>query len=302
MINDVSDILKTKRYLDFKLEDKHIEELEEKGFCLIPPKKKRWDWIGGDPSEIRKIVDSLLIKEGIASGSEGKEEFTIDKKKKIEEKATRLGNLLNKNKIFKKISTLPEILWGSFSIINNDLKLSSVLFRQPDHNSNEQEIHIDWTPRRNIKEKYQAAVSFLYLEDSHKKNGATIVIPKSHKNLGYPCEKINPFEKQPDEITIDAPRGSILIMNALTWHKGGNNISGEKRGIIVVEYRNRKLKQLLNLKKYIDEETKKTFSEEENYLFGVREQDFSQTEKSYGPGEEYRKWLKANPQYDFKMV
>ena len=83
------------------------------------------------------------------------------------------------------------------------------------------------------------------------------------------------------EITIDAPRGSILIMNALTWHKGGNNISGEKRGIIVVEYRNRKLKQLLNLKKYIDKETKKTFSEEENYLFGVREQDFSQSEKSY---------------------
>ena len=39
-----SDILKTKRYLDFKLEDKHIEELEEKGFCLIPPKKK--DGIG----------------------------------------------------------------------------------------------------------------------------------------------------------------------------------------------------------------------------------------------------------------
>ena len=82
MINSVSDILNKNCYLNFKLEDKYIEQLKENGFCLIPPKKKMWDWIGAEPLEIRGIIDNILKKEGIASGSEGKEEYTIDKKKK----------------------------------------------------------------------------------------------------------------------------------------------------------------------------------------------------------------------------
>lgn len=300
MINSISDILRREEYTQSKLDEKYLESLQSRGYCLIPPKKDFWKWIGCEPKEIRNIVNKLLKSEGLAAGSEGKEEFTIQKNKKIEEKATRLGNLLDKNKIFRKIATLPEILWGSYNVISDDIKLSSVLFRQPNINSQEQELHIDWIPRKENADKYDDAVSFLYLEDSNKSNGATKLVPESHKKIGYPIQHINPYAKHSQEITIEAEAGSLLILNALTWHKGGNNANGKDRGIIVVDYRNRRLKQLLNLKTYIRSEIKKTLSEKEMYLFGLRENDFLQKEKSIGPGEEYRKWLKKNPQFNYK--
>ena len=80
-------------------------------------------------------------------------------------------------------------------------------------------------------------------------------------------------------------------MNANTWHKGGSNLSGEKRGMIAIEYRQRNLKQLLNLKKYIDLNRKNKFLEYEKYLFGLRNEDSNQIENSYGPGKEFKKWL-----------
>ena len=144
------------------------------------------------------------------------------------------------------------------------------------------------------------ATSFLYLEDSNKDNGATILVPKSHKTLGYPCEHTNPFKKNKDEISIEATKGSILIINSLIWHKGGNNTSGKERGAIITEYRDRYSKQLLNLKKYISEEVKKDFSDEELYLFGLRSEDFNQKEKHYGAGPIFREWLKSHPQYDYR--
>ena len=44
---------------------------------------------------------------------------------------------------------------------------------------------------------------------------------------------------------------------------------------------------------------KKPCQHAEKYLFGLRETDARQNEKSYGPGEPYRTWLKKNPQYDY---
>lgn len=298
MIKNTLDIINSPRYELSKFTSKYKEQLEKDGFCVLPPDNSYWKWIGANPEKIRKIINSLLEKEGASAGSEGKEEFTIDKGKKIEQGALRLGNLLNKNEIFSKIATIPEIIQAAHSIIQNDIKLSSVLFRQPELNAEEQEIHMDWVPRWSQDENFNDIIAFLYLEDANKSNGATTVIPGTHKKLGYPCMHINQHLKHPNEFLIEAKKGSILILNALTWHKGGSNKSGKDRGIIVVDYRNRKLKQLLNLKMYIDEDKIKRFNDIEKYLFGLRENDSYQKEKSVGPGEQYKNWLKENPEFN----
>ena len=194
----------------------------------------------------------------------------------------------------KKIATLPEIIWASYHIIKSEIKLSSLLYREPKLNSGDQQIHIDWIPRENDSESYKSVVAFLYLNDSNSENGATIVVPGTHKLLSYPDKYINPKKKYIKETVIDAKAGSLLIMNSLVWHKGGNNLSGKKRGIIVTEYRERSLKQLLNLKKYISKQMQMKFDEIEKYLFGLRDNDSNQKEDSFGPGEHYRDWLKQN--------
>ena len=301
MINSTKDVLKNKDYLYNKLNFSEISFLNENGYCLIPPKKSFWEWIGADLKEIRKIIDKLIEKEGLSAGSEGKEEFTIEKKKKLEPKANRIGNLLNKNVIMKKCATLPEIVWGSYEVIKKDIKLSSILFREPILNSGDQAMHIDWHPRKSKNDSYKDVVTFIYLEDSTKKNGATKLVPKSHKILGYPAEHMNPFKPYEKEIQLEAEAGSILIVNANTWHRGSNNTSGKKRGALVIDYRSRDLKQLLNLYSYIDENVKKEFNEIETYLFGLRGNDTRQEEKTCGPGEAYRIWLEKNSQFNYSL-
>ena len=209
-------------------------------------------------------MDSILAKEGIKAGSEGKEEFTIKKSKTIEPAANRIGNLLDKNEIIKNIATLPEIVLGAFEVIKDEIKLSSILFREPKKNSGEQDLHIDWIPRINLEEKYKSVVAFLYLNDSNKNNGATKIVPKSHLKLSYPDKYINPKMPYEKEIIIEAKAGSILILNSLIWHRGGANLTGDKRGIIVTEYRQRALKQLLNLKKYVSRSVKKICRKQKN--------------------------------------
>ena len=299
MIKSTKDVLNSTSYSSKKLDISTINCLNENGYCLLPPKNHYWEWIGADQKEIRKIVDKLIKQEGIKAGSEGKEEFTAKKNRKLEAMANRVGNLLNKNFIMRKCATLPEIVWGSYQIIKKDIKLSSIIFREPMLNSGDQELHIDWHPRKSTKDNFEDVVSFMYLEDSTKRNGATILVPKSHKILGYPAKHTNPFKPYKKEIQLEAEAGSILILNANTWHRGGNNISGQKRGALVVDYRSRDLKQLLNLYLYIDKNVRNEFNDVEKYLFGLRESDIRQNEKSHGPGELYRTWLKKNPQYDY---
>ena len=228
MSNNFEEILKSKSFNSWQLLEDQRQKLDQQGFCLIEPNQLFGKWIKKDISKIRSIIDELFKKEGITAGSEGKEEFTILKNKKIENGANRLGNLLNKNSIFAKIATLPILINATYHIIKSEIKLSSILFREPEKNGKEQEIHIDWHARRNNNDSYESVVSFFYLDAATKRNGATIVIPGSHKKLGYPCEHINPNKKHPDELVIEAPQGSLLILNANTWHKGGNNFSGEK--------------------------------------------------------------------------
>ena len=67
-----------------------------------------------------------------------------------------------------------------------------------------------------------------------------------------------------------------MILNANTWHKGGSNINGRKRGLINIEYRNRSVDQMLNLKKYLSKKTQNKLSEYEKYLFAVRKKDRTQ--------------------------
>ena len=56
--------------------------------------------------------------------------------------------MLNKDTIFAKIATLPILVEAAHYIISSEIKLSSILFREPEKNTKEQEIHIDWHARR----------------------------------------------------------------------------------------------------------------------------------------------------------
>ena len=184
-------------------------------------------------------------------------------------------------------------------MIQSEICLSSSNFREPLKNCPQQPIHIDWLPRNEINEPFDCVVAMYYLDDATDSNGAIKLIPKSHKQFGYPDKYCNPYMDHPDEITLPMKTGSIIIINANLWHRGGANLDGSRRRIINSVYRNRKLKQGLSQKRYLDKKVIEKMSEEEKYLFKVSSTDLEQSEKIYGPGNHYREWLNRNPQFDY---
>ena len=112
-----------------------------------------------------------------------------------------IPNLIEKNKIFAGLMTIPEILLCAKEVVKDDIKVCGLNYREPVKGAGEQEIHMDWKPRKNKKESYAGIVCMIYLDKSTTKNGSTRLVPKSHKKLGWPSKHINIFKKSRKEIS-----------------------------------------------------------------------------------------------------
>ena len=298
MKNSMSDILKNIGYNKNPLSTKILNDLDENGYCLIKPDKNIIKHLGQSIEYIRNKIDTLIEQEGELAGYEGREEY-YKEGKKFEPIALRLGNLLNKDRVFINFVMLPELLWSAYHVIKRDIMLSSCNFREPLKGSGQQRLHIDWEPLSEKTQGYESVIAMMYLDNSKKENGAIKIVPKTHKLFGYPDKYCNPYLEHKDTLTIEAEEGSILLINGNVWHQGSENASGKRRRIINATYRLRNLKQGLNQKMYLDKKLKKTLSYEEKYILKIRDEDFSQKEKIYGPGNKYREWLIKNPKYNF---
>ena len=136
------------------------------------------------------------------------------------------------------------------------------------------------------------------MDQANKYNGLLRVVPGSHKETGWPDEKINVYKIHKKEKKIFAKAGSICVMNLNLWHGGSNNISGKPRKAILIDIRRRDQPQLLNFKKYISNKNKKLLSENHKYLLSIRKIDKNQKNDSFGPGDAYRKDLKKRSKND----
>ena len=277
---DVFDLLKVKSNL---LSNKQKKHLRDNGYIVLKSTK----FLRKNLGKLRREVDKLIKKEGSLGGWEGKREF-YKKGKMFGPGTNRLGNLIEKNKIFAGLTTIPEVLLCAKEVIGSDIKVCGLNYREPLKGAGEQVVHVDWKPRKNKKEKYSGVVCMIHLDNSTKQNGSTRIIPKSHKKLGWPGEHINIYKKNKHEIRPVIKAGSIVIINLNLWHAGGLNISGKRRRVIFLNIKRRGLPQLLNYKKFLSKKTKNKLNEAQKYLLAVRNSDKTQKEDSIGVGHYYK--------------
>lgn len=285
--NEIRDTKQLFKILDISKHTLSAEQrnsLNDEGFVIIPPTS----YILKNLKKLNSVSEELIKIEGSKGGWEGKEKHYV-KGKFFENGVNRLGNLINKHKVFRDLILIPEILAASYEVIKSDIKIGGVDLRNPLKGLGHQAIHIDWMTRDKKSDPFIGVVCFIYLDDSNINNGAVRIVPKSHKKLGWPDEHINIFEFHKDEIRVIAPAGTIVVMNLNLWHGGAKNISGEARKTLFIDIRRRDQSQLLNFKKYLKAETKKELNTLQSYLLGVRDCDKTQKENSIGPGEVYRK-------------
>ena len=260
------------------------QKLKKQGYLIFENSK----FLKQNLGKLRKAVDTIKKKEGINGGWEGKEKY-YKKGKLFERGAFRYGNLIEKNKIFAELITIPEILASAREVVQDELKICGLNYREPLKNDGFQKIHVDWKPRKNKKEKFAGIVCMIYLDKTSKKNGSTRIIPGSHKKLGWPSKHIDINKINNKEIRPSIKAGGIMILNLNLWHAGSKNFKGLKRRTIMINIKSREFPQLLNYKKYLSKKTINKLNGEQKYLLAVRDNDKKQKENSVGVGKYYKK-------------
>lgn len=90
-------------------------------------------------------------------------------------------------------------------------------------------LHADWTAR-SPGEPYFAVTALWMLDDFHDINGATRVVPGSHRDTRpLPKSLRQPLARHPAEKVITGKAGSVLLFNGHLLHSGRKNASGSPR-------------------------------------------------------------------------
>jgi ectoine hydroxylase-related dioxygenase (phytanoyl-CoA dioxygenase family) len=101
--------------------------------------------------------------------------------------------------------------------------------RNPLPGFGEQGLHADSRPR--VRGEAWSVVTALWmLDDFTSENGATRIVPGSHRLLGaVPKPLAQPGAHHPHELVVSGLAGSVLIINGHLWHSGRRNRSSRPR-------------------------------------------------------------------------
>lgn len=231
------------------LSNKEIVKLEKNGYLNLGRLLNDEEVLN-----INKRIDELLLEEGENAGAELFESKYIRHPK--EEGADRLADLVNKGSIFDIFYTHIKVLSGIKAVLGEQFKLSSLNYRAAKPEKGLQKLHVDYG---NVVPEggYKVCNTIWLLDDFTENNGATRIVPGTHKSKVLPQDSIDdPNQPHPDEIKIIAPAGSVFIFNSHVWHGGTTNYTNKFRRSIHSYFCTRDQPQQLNQRKYITEKTK----------------------------------------------
>lgn len=275
-INFHKKFIERKKEMCSVIDSENLKDLQTKGYTILNTNKNFWIKNKIDFDYLEKKFTELCNQEGESGGWENGK----SKMKRWEPSANRVSNLPNKDDIFLKLASVPDIILGVNSVIKKPFKLSSMQIRDPIPFGDKQDLHIDFRPRLFNYYNYNQCTAFIYLDDANISNGSLHIYPGTHKLLGEPSRKR--IEENAIRLNvIDIKKYNIVILNVYCWHYGGENLNGRKRRTIFINYRERSEIQQLNQKKFLDESIKSKMSLSEKYLYGVRDEDPNQSDWIY---------------------
>jgi ectoine hydroxylase-related dioxygenase (phytanoyl-CoA dioxygenase family) len=189
--------------------------LDEKGYVVV---ERFLD--AGTLQQVRDRVEELYEAEGESAGSEFRKE----------EGSRRLANLVDKGEIFQRLIAMPRILALVGHVLGERFKLSSFNARSANPYSSEvQPLHCDAAALPDA-DGYWVCNTIWLLDDFTRENGATRVIPGSQDWKLLPQEAFtDPVAPHPQEIVLEAPAGSVVVMNTHAWHGGTANRTANHR-------------------------------------------------------------------------
>jgi ectoine hydroxylase-related dioxygenase (phytanoyl-CoA dioxygenase family) len=190
-------------------------QLDELGFVVLD------NCMGVDLlRQLRERIREISEAEGDRAGHEFR----------TEAHARRLANLVDKGEVFRRAIVLPPVVECVRHVLGPQVKLSSLNARSADPNGDvPQPLHVDMSALRDER-GYWVCNTIWMLDDFTTDNGATRVIPGSHKWDRRPQEVLDdPLAPHPEEVLVLGRAGSIAVMNAHAWHGGTANRTAAPR-------------------------------------------------------------------------
>jgi ectoine hydroxylase-related dioxygenase (phytanoyl-CoA dioxygenase family) len=230
------------------------KRLDEDGFAPLPG-----ILANTQVDAFRTRLAKLSAAEGDAAGREVHQEAGTD----------RLSDLVNKDPIFDVCFTHPKVL-AAIAHVLGDFKLSSLNSRAALPGQGHQALHTDWGDPVSAGE-YQVCNSIWLLDDFTAENGATRVVPGSHRWGQRPSDVMpDPAGAHSDQVQLLAPAGTVVIFNSHLWHGGTLNHSSAPRRAMHSYFTRRNHPQQLDQEKYLRPETERRLSDPALFVLGVR--------------------------------
>lgn len=196
------------------LAQREREALDNEGYVVLP----------------NLIDDNLLARLRTAFEAECKKDSHAPVVK--ESGTRRINDLANCDAVFEVTYTHPRVLAAVYHVLRDEFRVGQIGGRDPLLGFGRQGLHADWTARSK-GEPFRIVTTILLLDDFTSENGATRVVPGTHKLLGQPPKSFaDPASRHPEQKVIVAKAGSVLVFNGHLWHSGTTNKSSSSRRVV----------------------------------------------------------------------
>ncbi len=229
------------------------ERLDLDGYAVLPAVLSEQEL-----EAIRTRLAELLVAEGDQAGLEVHQEAGTN----------RLADLVNKGPMFKPCFTDPRLL-ACVGHVLGEFKLSSLNFREALPGQGNQALHADYGGPAPAS-GYQVCNSIWLLDDFTADNGATRVVPGSHRSDTVPRLAMpDPTAAHPDQVLLIAPAGTVVVINSHLWHGGTVNHTDRPRRALHSYFARRERGQQTDQKKYLRPETLAGLSPAARFILDV---------------------------------
>lgn len=230
------------------------EQLDRDGFLPLPNHMPP-----GLLEELRARTDELLELEGESAGHETPQGGGV----------AALTDLLNKGEVFDRVFQDPVVLAAALHVLGPDFRVYSLNYRATLPGHGHQGLHGDWKSAV-APGDFHVLNSMWCLDEFTVENGATRAVPGSHRSGRAPSDDMaDPKDAHPDQVSLTAPAGSVIIFNSHVWHGATHNSTQRRRRGMTMSYGRREDPQQLDQKAYIRKAVYDRLTPAARYLMDV---------------------------------
>ena len=194
---------------------KAVQDVEHQGFAIIQDflPRQELDAIREQMAPIFEMTGTRNAND--SRGSSRKGYYGVQ--------AVHVHNLFAKTRAVDGIAIDPLLLLIIEGVLGPSFQMSVATAMCPDPGVDPQGLHQDdgHYPLPRPRPPF-IANTLIALDDFSESNGATRLVPKSHRWT-------HPVKQEEDFIFAEMPAGSLLVFDGALWHAGGGNSTKDKR-------------------------------------------------------------------------